>query len=369
MNNQGAFFALVRAGLWEQDVRLLPFGEVDFPEIYRLAEEQAVTGLVAAGIGHVTDTKVPQVEALTLIGSALQQEQRNLAMNRFIAELVEKLQRAGINTLLVKGQGIAQCYERPLWRSSGDIDFYLSKNNFEKAKEFFRPLVGSFEPDNEYTWHICMHYDDWAVEIHANQHSSLSPRIDRVLDEVHHDLFHNGNVRNWKVDGTTVFLPSPDNDVLIVFTHFLKHFYKGGLGLRQVCDWCRLLWTYREEVNRSLLERRLCKMRLMTEWKAFAAFAVEYLGMPVEAMPLYDPSSRWRQKGEWICSFIMEVGNMGHNRDSGYYDRFPYLFRKAVSFGRRCKDSFRHAAVFPLDSVRFFLYITYNGLKSAFRGE
>ena len=53
-NTQQAFFALVRAGLWEKEVRLLPYGEVDYSEVMRLAQEQAVVGLVAAGLGHVT---------------------------------------------------------------------------------------------------------------------------------------------------------------------------------------------------------------------------------------------------------------------------------------------------------------------------
>lgn len=34
-------------------------------------------------------------------------------------------------------------------------------------------------------------------------------------------------------------------------------------------------------------------MGALGEWRAFAALAVEYLGMPVEAMPLYSPSARW----------------------------------------------------------------------------
>ena len=45
-----AFFALLRAGLWEQEVQLQPYGEVDFAEVLELAEEQSVVGLVAAGI-------------------------------------------------------------------------------------------------------------------------------------------------------------------------------------------------------------------------------------------------------------------------------------------------------------------------------
>lgn len=31
-------------------------------------------------------------------------------MNAFVAELIGRLKDAGINALLVKGQGIAQCY-------------------------------------------------------------------------------------------------------------------------------------------------------------------------------------------------------------------------------------------------------------------
>ncbi len=82
-NNQQAFFALVRAGLWEKEVRLLPYGEVDYAEVMRLAQEQAVVGLVAAGLEHVTDVKVPQVWALQFAGQTIQLEQRNKAMYVF----------------------------------------------------------------------------------------------------------------------------------------------------------------------------------------------------------------------------------------------------------------------------------------------
>ncbi len=53
--NQQAFFALLRAGLWEQEVRLVPYGEIDFLAVLDLAEEQSVVRLLAAGIEHVVD--------------------------------------------------------------------------------------------------------------------------------------------------------------------------------------------------------------------------------------------------------------------------------------------------------------------------
>ena len=108
-NNQQAFFALVRAGLWEQDVRLSKYGKIDFMEVYRYAGEQSVIGLIAAGLDHVVDIKAPQEIVLQFVGTALQLEQQNLAMNSFIKVLLEKLAKAGVDSVLIKGQGIAQC--------------------------------------------------------------------------------------------------------------------------------------------------------------------------------------------------------------------------------------------------------------------
>ncbi len=91
--------------------------------------------------------------------------------------------------------------------------------------------------------------------------------------------------------------------------------------------------------------------------------------MPSEAMPMYSPDKKWKRKADKICLFIMEVGNFGHNRDNSYYDKYPFLVRKFYSFGRRCGDLLRHARIFPLDSIRFFPGIVFNGLRSAANGE
>ena len=49
---------------------------------------------------------------------------------------------------------------------------------------------------------------------------------------------------------------------------------------KRVCDWCRLLYTYRDSLNYGLLEQRIKSAGLMREWKAFGALAIEYLGFP-----------------------------------------------------------------------------------------
>ena len=166
-----------------------------------------------------------------------------------------------------------------------------------------------------------------------------------------------------------IFLPNADEDVVYVFTHMLQHFFIEGLGLRQVCDWCRILYRYRSELDLRLLESRIKRMGLMSEWKAFATFAIEYLGMPSEAMPFYIADAKWKKKADKICAFILEVGNMGHNRDMSYFEKYPYLIRKVCSLGRRCGDLTRHARIFPINSLKFFPRIMVNGLSSVVRGE
>lgn len=220
-NNIQVFFALVKAGLWGKEARLLPFGRVDYVEVMRLADEQSVIGLVTAGLEQVQDVKVPQEMLLQFIGQSLQLEQQNTAMNEFVAKLIKELRKADIYTLLVKGQGVSQCYERPLWRACGDVDLFLSEDNYKKAKALLTPMATDIQEEWERTQHYGMTIDSWVVELHGSLCGSLSPRINRELDNIKRDTFYGGNIRSWNNGGTPVFLLSCDNDIIYVFSHFL----------------------------------------------------------------------------------------------------------------------------------------------------
>ena len=368
-NTIEAFFSLVRAGVWsdgKQEIRI--DGTTDWNEVYRLATEQSVLGLVLAGLEY-SDLKPPKELLLQWIGEVQMIEQRNKAMNVYIAELIEEMRSEGIYTLLVKGQGLAQCYNRPNWRSSGDVDLLLSKDNYEKAKAFILPKGVLTEPEEAGKKHLAMQVGQWAVELHGTLRVGLSKRVDKMLDNVQHDIFYGGQVRSWMNARTQVFLPAANEDVVYVFAHILQHFYKGGIGLRQICDWCRLMWTYKDLLNHKVLESRISEVGLMSEWKAFYNLASRYLGMPDLDSRFMFLDSRFDKKAERIKEFILEVGNFGHNRDNSYFQKHSYFIQKCISAWRRVKDLCRHATIFPLSSMRFFFGIMYNGIVSAVRGE
>lgn len=358
--NTQAFFALLRAGLWEN---CDDFQEaVVWDEVYRLAEEQSVIGVVLAGIERLKNANynlnLNQEQLLQWIGEVQIIEQQNKAMNEFVASLIENFRKNDVYAILVKGQGIAQCYEKPLWRASGDVDLLLSEENYQRAKKVLIPLADDVEQEYKSFKHIGMTLNgEYVVELHGTLHSRLSNRIDRGIDEAQNDVFCGGNVRSWQNGNTQVFLPGVDDDVIFVFTHILHHFYIEGIGLRQICDWCRLLWKYKDSLNSGLLESRIRKMGLMSEWRSFAALAVDYIGMPKEAMPFYSSDKKWSKKAEMILAFVLETGNFGHNREAAG--------GKVGSAWNKTKDFARHSRVFPMDSFKFFWHFLCDGVKLA----
>lgn len=364
---QTFFLKLLKAGLWEKEVQLSQYGEIDYSAIMQMAEEQSVIGLVTAGLEHVVDVKVPQEWILQFIGSTLQIEQQNKAMNNFIAIWLQKLQNVNVYPVLIKGQGVAQCYERPLWRSSGDVDLLLDSQNYGYAKTLLIPYSQTKPKETITTKEYCLTIEDWSIELHGSLHCRLTKRLDKFLDGIQAECCNRGEVRAWNVEGTNVLLPSVNNDVFVIFTHIVKHFFREGVGLRQLCDWCRLMWSYKVEVDSKLLEMRLKEAGIMSEWKAFATLVVERLGMPIEAMPFYSSSWWWHRKASRIMRFVLETGNFGHNRDYSYSYKYPKLIVKAISLWKHTWDLSRQFFVFPLDSIRVWrsmVMIGVNQLKN-----
>jgi len=188
-NNTKAFLGLVRAGLWEKEARLSLFDSIDFDKVYRLAKEQSVIGLVLSGLEY-SDVKPPQELLLQWIGEAQLIEKRNKAMNGFVAELIDNLRKKDIYALLIKGQGIAQCYEKPLLRACGDIDLLLSSDNYEKAKVLLLPLASAVDKEDIERMHLGMTIVPWLVELHGALPFGLSSRVDKVINDACNDVFY-----------------------------------------------------------------------------------------------------------------------------------------------------------------------------------
>lgn len=344
------FFELLRAGLWEREAHCTSFEGANFDELFRITKEQSMFGPVVAGMEHVEDRSAIKQHIRPFASKVVKIEKRNTLMNKFIGVLFEKMRAAGILAMLVKGQGIAQCYAKPMYRASGDVDLLLDEENYRKAIPLFTSMAEKIREEDHSKLHFAMVIEGWEVELHGTLRGDTLRRVDKVIDETQANAFSSTSLI-WNNGGIEIPVPQPDDNVIFVFTHIIQHFFDIGIGLRQICDWCRLMWIYRDSIDVSLLKSRLQRMKLMTEWKAFAAFAVDYLGMPADAMPLYSPSEKWKRKAARIATLIIKWGNLGHNKDFSHQSKYPFLIYKAMSFCMRTRDAVKVCAVFPIDGL------------------
>ena len=104
---------------------------------------------------------------------------------------------------------------------------------------------------------------------------------------------------------------------------------------------------------------------MMPKWKSFAALAVDYLGMPVEVMPLYSDEKRWKKKAGRIMSLIMESGNFGHGRDQSYKEKHSAFVSNIISFGVYTKYSLLQFSIFPWDAVKGWKTTISKGVRAA----
>ena len=105
-------------------------------------------------------------------------------------------------------------------------------------------------------------------------------------------------------------------------------------------------------------------MKIMSEWRAFAALAVGWLGMPVDSMPLYSDANKWNRKAKKILYYILISGNFGHNEEQKHRSN-NYFINKIQGVFFKMKFFTSRGVVFPLDSVKFFFHVIGNSIHLA----
>ena len=131
------FLELLRAGLWEQDLRLAAVPDTaGWEQVFRLGREQAVMGVVLRGIAHLPAAQRPP-EALQPVLQAWQTAFSRAAARyaRVQETLLAQLHAAGLHPLVQKGCESAKYYADPSVRQAGDIDLFLLPDDFKKALE------------------------------------------------------------------------------------------------------------------------------------------------------------------------------------------------------------------------------------------
>ena len=362
------FFALLRSGLWNEVPERASFaGGADWEALHDLAFRQTVVPLVTDGINRLPKELLPaEPERLDpFLGDLMATSNRNRVLDAFIPKLFDAL--AGIPVVLVKGQALAQDYPDPERRQPGDIDLLLLPSSYEAAKEILLPKATTVLDEEKEIWHQGMRFRSIEVEIHGCISTLMSRKLDRKLAALLEEQFDGRPFPVVSIGGAEIPVPDADFNEVYIFVHFLQHYWSGGVGLRQLVDWMTFVTVHKRDIHPVVLEVRLKDLGLLRLWKVFTGFAQEYLGCPVEKLPLAaapDPGKNAR-----IWRYLRRCGNFGKNVDRSRGEE-SYLVRKVHSLWRLVvADRLRHFRVFPQESVRFFLGAFGYGLQRLAKGE
>lgn len=360
-NHQQQFLELLRAGLWGRaaDVELFR-GGVDWKSVLRIAKEQTVAVIVADGIDTLPSELWPPKEMMMkLIMLRVKTVQMHALLNSTLNQIVRMLDAAGVASVLLKGQGIAQNYRKPESRTCGDIDLYTGIGGYEKACSVIADLNKDSDiPGSECEHHMHLSLNGVEVEVHRKTSFLHGKRMDanfqqwtrQSLDE----QFGSDGLNVWDNEGTSVALAPATYNAFFVLHHAVRHMTTEGVGFRQICDWGMLLHRYHAEIDTELLAKKLKELHMERIWNEFGRLAVGFLGLPASELPLAPADLTSDRKTYELLQHIFVSGNFGRF-DANGRDRMerPYLVRKWRSFTFQSRRLLKLFNLFPAYSLAY----------------
>ena len=337
-----SFFALLRAGLWnrEPESDCFPLNPDVWQRVYKLACKQTVEGIVYDGIIQLPEHCFPPKQLLlNWVVRVYSIEERNKQMNKVACEVSDFFKSNYIRAFLMKGQGVAACYDNPLHRICGDIDLsFPGKKNFDRACRLVKE--NNIEIEKQAGFSVCYTWKNVMIELHQFfldiSNPFLSGYLRRLLrQENEHSIY-------LEPEGRTILLPSPVLTHLSVNTHILRHLLAFGISIRQLCDSARVCCTYHDKIEQQSLKEIYGKLGIYRWIQLLNSVLVNYLGMPEAYLPF--PLTPQR-KADMMVKDILQSGSFGYfgSPFSKETDE-PQLHRKRV---------WLHL------SVRFFCYVRY----------
>lgn len=356
------FLELLRAGLWGTAADPEQFKDgADWKGIIDLAREQTVLILVADGYATLPPQYQPsKTIQFNVEAFRVRMAQMHALLNKEIKTLSHLMDTNGIRSVLLKGQGLARNYPKPLSRACGDIDLYVGEDQFDKAKQLLEDLGVTHGEESESEKHYHCNRGNIVIELHRFTELLRLPWENRRYQEwTRRHLIETAEFDVWNMDDHAVNLPPVQFNVLYVFYHFYNHFQTSGIALRQICDWAMFLHTHAGQYDKEVLKNDLKAFGLRSPWKVFAQMVVDYLGLPADEMPLYTPSGIRAGKA---LDMVLTYGNFGRTqiaargpRPKGYYSG------KLYSFFHTLGNNLRLFPIFPVKTIINFTAFTIHG--------
>lgn len=238
----------------------------------------------------------------------------------------------GIPYCIIKGAASSFRYPDPLLRTMGDVDFYVTPEHIDAAREIF--LAEGFEFDtHEHSYHMGMVKGALRLEMHFAPISAPGGEIGEIFTEYWSDICEKA-ILTKEVFSEYVF-PSDFHHGFILLTHLRSHMILRGVGLRHICDWAVFVSSLSDERFTELFEARLKRVGLWRFAQIVSLVSVILLGMPHRAWMGDDYATATA-----LAEDISSGGNFGLREESRTLDS---VFVPAYTAGGVKKRGIRRA--------------------------
>lgn len=307
MTKSDFIFMLVRSALWKQPLEHFDMTPWEYKAVMEDAEKQCVVGLITDCLrSNNMGLKKKCVIHMLKLQKALNAE--NQLINSNLDLLLQLMERHGVHPVVVKGQTIGAHYPNPNLRVPGDIDFYVSHQEFETAlqalgEEWLEKKVTIQDVKRkEYGFE----YLGTKMELHKYLVIFANKKIMSYFDH----LVETSEHTNVKVGNTDVPTMEPTFNILYTFCHLYHHFIMEGVAVRQLCDMAILIHTQKDSIDKERLSEMLKNTSYTNAFKAFGSILVNKIGLPAEDFP-FELKKKDYKRGEKVLKEILRCGNWG----------------------------------------------------------
>ena len=282
------FLELVRLGIGHRGN--ITSNQFDWQEIYELAIQQGLLGVVIDGIERLPNILRPKQELLLeWIGEVLQSyEYRYDVYKSTIAEMAGFYNSHGYKMMVLKGYACSLNWPKPNHRPCGDIDIW----QFGEYKEADKTVASEkgIKVDRSHHHHTVFDWGEFTVENHYDfnnvHHHKSSAELEKIFKELGKDDTHATEVL-----GEKVYLPSPNLHALFLLKHSMTDFAAFYVTLRQILDWGFHVQKHHKEIDWVWMKKIMEKYHMIDFFNTINAICVEDLGFEPSIFPYiqYNP--------------------------------------------------------------------------------
>lgn len=254
--------------------------DVDWIEVLNEARYQQIVSLtfpIVAGLAESDDPSLSIPEYVledwrSKRDSDLGNNIRNVSCHYSVHEI---LIEAEIPYVIIKGLASASYYPDPMSRTYGDIDFFVKKEDADRADELFSSR--GFEFTFEHDKHKVYKRSGFVYEMHTDIVGRPSEATRVVFDGFFEDIVEKATEYRSK-DGTCM-IPSPAHHAVILLLHMVEHMRYDGIGFRHLCDWAAFVGRMPDSFFEEEMQAKLKEMGIWRFAVIMTDLCTEYLGL------------------------------------------------------------------------------------------